>query len=57
MTRQDNDANVLCLGSRLKIDNVLGIVDEYLNTEFSLRRSIMMHLPASLRKKSKIMAH
>lgn len=35
MTRQDNDANVLCLGSRLKIDNVLGIVDEYLNTEFS----------------------
>lgn len=34
MTRQDNDANVLCLGSRLKIDNVLEIVDEYLNTDF-----------------------
>lgn len=34
MTRKDNDANVLCLGSRLKLDNVLEIVDEYINTEF-----------------------
>ncbi len=35
MTRIDNDANVLCLGSRLDNTNVLEIVDEYLNTEFA----------------------
>lgn len=35
MTRQDNDANILCLGSRLKLENVLNIVDEYINTKFA----------------------
>lgn len=35
MTRQDNDANVLCLGSRLENTKVIEIVDEYLNTEFA----------------------
>ncbi len=35
MTRQDNDANVLCLGARLEKNNVLDIVDEYLSTEFA----------------------
>lgn len=35
MTRQDNDANVLCLGSRLENTKVMEIVDEYLNTEFA----------------------
>ena len=34
MTRKDNNANILCLGSRLKLDNVLDIVDEFLFTEF-----------------------
>lgn len=35
MTRQDNDANVLCLGSRLENTKVMEIVDEYLSTEFA----------------------
>ena len=35
MTRQDNDANVLCLGSRLEIKNVFELIDEFLNTEFA----------------------
>lgn len=35
MTRQDNNANVLCLGSRLENTKVIEIVDEYLNTEFA----------------------
>ena len=35
MTRQDNDANVLCLGARLNFANVFEIVDEFLNTEFA----------------------
>ena len=35
MTRQDNDANVLCLGSRLNIEDVMSIVDEYIDTEFA----------------------
>lgn len=35
MTRQDNDANVLCLGSRLEIKNVFELVDEFINTEFA----------------------
>lgn len=35
MTRKDNNANVLCLGSRLEYSqNVLNIVDEFLNTSF-----------------------
>ena len=35
MTRQDNDANVLCLGARLELENVYEIVDEFINTEFA----------------------
>ncbi len=35
MTRQDNDANVLCLGSRLEIKNVFELIDEFINTEFA----------------------
>ena len=35
MTRQDNDANVLCLGSRLDIANVYEIVDEFTSSEFA----------------------
>lgn len=35
MTRQDNDANVLCLGSRLENTKVIEIVDEYLKTDFA----------------------
>lgn len=35
MTRQDNDANLLCLGSRLEIKNVFELVDEFINTEFA----------------------
>lgn len=35
MTRQDNDANVLCLGARLNFANVFEIVDEFLNTDFA----------------------
>lgn len=35
MTRQDNDSNVLCLGARLKLKDVLEIVDEYINTDFA----------------------
>jgi len=35
MTRQDNDANVLCLGARLELQNVYEIVDEFINTEFA----------------------
>lgn len=35
MTRQDNDANILCLGSRLNIEDVMSIVDEYIDTEFA----------------------
>lgn len=38
MTRKDNDANVLCLGARLKIENVLSIVDEFIGTEFAGER-------------------
>ena len=38
MTRQDNDANVLCLGGRLNITNVFGVVDEFLNTKFAGQR-------------------
>lgn len=38
MTRQDNDANVLCLGGRLNIANVFGVVDEFLNTKFAGQR-------------------
>ncbi len=34
MTRNDNNANVLCLGARLGIENVFEIVDEFLNSEF-----------------------
>lgn len=35
MTRQDNDANVLCLGSRLEIKSVFELIDEFINTEFA----------------------
>ena len=35
MTRQDNDANVLCLGARLELENVYEIVDEFINTKFA----------------------
>ncbi len=35
MTRQDNDANVLALSSRLSIDNMQKIVSVFLNTPFS----------------------
>lgn len=35
MTRQDNDANVLCLGSRLEIKDVFELIDEFINTEFA----------------------
>jgi ribose 5-phosphate isomerase B len=35
MTRQDNDANVLCLGARLNVTNVFEIIEEYINTEFA----------------------
>lgn len=38
MTRKDNDANVLCLGARLDLDNVLNIVDEFIKTEFAGER-------------------
>ena len=38
MSRKHNDANVLCLGARLKyvekIEDVYNILDSYLNTEF-----------------------
>ena len=35
MTRQDNDANVLCLGSRLKNVEIENIVDTFISTEFA----------------------
>ena len=35
MTRQDNDANVLCLGARLELQNVYDIVDEFISSEFA----------------------
>lgn len=34
MTRLDNNANVLCLGARLKYKNIYEIIDSFLNTEF-----------------------
>lgn len=34
MTRQDNDANVLCLGSRLKNVEIENVVDTFISTEF-----------------------
>ncbi len=38
MTRKDNDANVLCLGARLDIENVLDIIDKFIETEFAGER-------------------
>ena len=35
MTRQDNDANVLCLGSRLKNVEIENVVDTFISTEFA----------------------
>ncbi len=35
MTRADNNANVLCLGSRLVYDNIFSIVDVFLTEQFS----------------------
>jgi ribose 5-phosphate isomerase B len=35
MTRQDNDANVLCLGARLELQNVYDIIDEFISSEFA----------------------
>ena len=35
MTRQDNDANVLCLGSRLKNVEIETVVDTFISTEFA----------------------
>ncbi len=35
MTRQDNDANVLCLGARLENIAVEDIVDTFISTEFA----------------------
>jgi len=34
MTRKDNDANILCLGSRLDETNVFEIVNAFISTEF-----------------------
>lgn len=34
MTRQHNNANVLCLGARLDTNNVFEIIDEFINTDF-----------------------
>ena len=34
MTRVDNNANVLCLGARLKYNSINEIVDTFLTTEF-----------------------
>ena len=38
MTRKDNDANILCLGSRLELDNVNDIVDMFITTDFEGER-------------------
>lgn len=40
MTRQDNDANVLCLGARLDLANVYEIVDAFISTEFAGERHL-----------------
>ena len=34
MARKDNNANILCLGSRLDIEGIGDIVYEFVNTEF-----------------------
>ena len=38
MARQDNDANVLCLGSRLDISDIEDIVQEFYMTQFGQDR-------------------
>lgn len=44
MVRQDNNSNVLCLGGRLEYstnrENVMKIVDTYINTEFAGERHL-----------------
>lgn len=36
MTRQDNDANILAMGSKISLDQMKKIMDVFFNTKFSL---------------------